>query len=114
MLENYNFVECNININKTETEIYINNKTVQRFYKFLKSSLYTTTNVLFDSLPSLSKHVSTNTSLGVVCFFEAKMFEVCGPPLQPSVTEERDQTVAACNKKFICFLTSTDCCNKLN
>lgn len=40
---------------------------------------------------------------GVVCFFEAKMPEVCGPPLQLFVAEEVDQTAATFNKKYVCF-----------
>ena len=47
----------------------------------------------------------TRVDLGVVWFFEAKLLEVCIPPLQPSIAEEGDQTAATCNKKFICFLT---------
>ncbi|CAI9277596.1 unnamed protein product [Lactuca saligna] len=39
----------------------------------------------------------------------AKMSEICGSPLQPSVAEEVDQTAAPFNKKYVCFLTSAYC-----
>lgn len=52
--------------------------------------------------------------LGVAYFFEAKMFDVYGPPLDPSVAEKMDQTTATCNEKCVCFLMSADYYNKLN
>ncbi|MFS7932775.1 hypothetical protein Hanom_Chr04g00371901 [Helianthus anomalus] len=47
--------------------------------------------------------------LGVVCFFRGKTSAVCEPHLQTSVAEKVNQTSSVCNKKTVCFLTSTSC-----
>lgn len=50
---------------------------------------------------------------GDACYFRVKTLAGCGPHLQTSVEEEVDQMFAICKKKTLCFLTSTNCRNRL-
>ena len=58
--------------------------------------------------------VGIHFQLGNVCFLEEKIHENCGPPLQPSATEDVYLTAITCIMKHDCFFDIIDCCNKLN